>query len=88
MAQYLPQKPAAIPLIVALAAKSYFLHGNIGALATGVIPYLQDHSSPYEVVKGINWFIEKGKVFFLPASAANFNLFPAPFLKPSMNLYQ
>ena len=31
MAQYLPQKPAAIPLIVALAANSYFLHGNIGA---------------------------------------------------------
>ena len=62
MTQYVPQKPAAIPLILALAANSYFLHGNIGALTTGVIPYLKDHSSPYEVVKGLNWFIEKGQV--------------------------
>ena len=62
MAQYLPQKPAALPLIAALAANSYFLYGNIGASTAGVIPYVRDRSSAYEVVRGTNWFIEKGKV--------------------------
>lgn len=61
MAQYLPQKPAATPLIAALAANSYFLYGNIGVMTAGIIPYVLDQSSS-ETVKATNWFIERGKV--------------------------
>ena len=62
MAQYLPQKPAAVPLIAALAANSYFLYGNIEAVTSGVLPYVLEQSSSSEAVKGTNWFIGKGKV--------------------------
>ena len=61
MTQYLPQKPAAIPLIAALAANSQFLYGNTGVMTTGIIPYILDQSSP-ETIKATNWFIEKGTV--------------------------
>ena len=68
MSQYLPQKPAAIPLIAALAANSHFLYGNIGVMTTGIVPYVLDQSSS-ETVKATNWFIAKGKVrSLLPAS--------------------
>lgn len=62
MAQYLPQKPAAIHLIAALATNSYFLYGNLGAATIGVVPHALEQSSPYDTVRAINWFIEKGKV--------------------------
>lgn len=63
MAQYLPSKPAAIPLIAALAANSFHLYGNLGALQTGCIPYTQQtSSSPYERVRGTNFFIKNGIV--------------------------
>lgn len=62
MDQYLPQNSAAVPLIAAIAANSFFLRGNLGALITGVIPYLLDKSPPYETIQGTNWFIEKGNV--------------------------
>lgn len=62
MAQYLPQKPATIPLIAALAVNSHFLYGNIGVMTAGIIPYALNHSPPYEMVKATNWFIERGKV--------------------------
>ena len=61
MTQYLPQKPAAIPLIAALAANSHFLYGNIGVMTTGIVPYVLDQSSS-ETVKATNWFIARGKV--------------------------
>ena len=63
MTQYLPQKPAAIPLIAALAANSYFVYGNIGVMTAGIVPYVLDQSSS-ETVKATNWFIERGKVRF------------------------
>ena len=65
MAQYLPQKPLAIPLIAAIAANSHFLYGNIGVMTGGIIPYIlspSSSSSPGEIVKATNWFIERGKV--------------------------
>ena len=65
MTQYLPQKPAAFPLIAALAANSHFLYGNIGVMTTGIVPYVLEQSSS-ETVKATNWFIEKGKVRFPP----------------------
>ena len=61
MTQYLPQKPAAIPLIAALAANSYFIYGNFGVMTMGIVPYVLDQSSS-ETVKAMNWFIENGKV--------------------------
>ena len=61
MTQYLPQKPAAIPLIAALVTNSYFLYGNIGVMTAGIVPYLLDQSSS-ETLKAINWFIERGTV--------------------------
>ena len=61
MTQYLPQKPAAIPLIAALATTSHFLYGNIGVMTAGIVPYVLEQSSG-ETLKATNWFIERGKV--------------------------
>ena len=61
MSQYLPQKPAAIPLIAALAANSHFLYANIGVMTMGIIPYVLEQPSS-ETVKATNWFIDIGSV--------------------------
>ena len=69
MTQYLPQKPAAIPLIAALATTSHFLYGNIAVMTTGIVPYVLDQSSG-ETLKATNWFIKRGTVrSFLHASS-------------------
>ena len=62
MSQYLPQKPAALPLIAALALNSHFLYGNVGVMTAGVVPYVLNQAAPYEMVRATNWFIERGKV--------------------------
>ena len=71
MTHYLPQKPASIPLILALAANSQFLYGNTGVMTTGIIPYVLDQSSS-ETLKATNWFIEAGRVRCLLSSPSNF----------------
>ncbi|KAL9129976.1 MAG: hypothetical protein Q9217_001734 [Psora testacea] len=75
MQTYLPTEPAALPLVAGLATNSYFLYGNLGAWTTGVIPYVLSQGSSFEVVKGSNWFIEKGKITFFTSSVLSALLF-------------
>ena len=74
MAQYLPQKPVAYPLIAALAANSHFLYGNIGVMTAGIIPYVLNNSPPTEIVKATNWFIARGKVLTSSSQATRLSL--------------
>lgn len=93
MANYLPSPVnTAIPLFLGLTASSFHLYGNVGASTSGLLPYVTSsdtNTSPYELVRAVNWFIARGKTtLFAPGIASGVILGWTAYVAEKMEIKQ